>query len=62
MDSIQTETEYEMAMAEAARLWDAMEGSPEIGRLDALVKLIETYEEKAFPIDFPRPVDTSPCR
>jgi len=34
-----------------------LEGSPESDRLDVLVTLIEKYEEKAFPIDFPDPVD-----
>jgi HTH-type transcriptional regulator/antitoxin HigA len=54
---INTKAEYERAMTEVTRLWDALEGSPESDRLDVLVTLIEKYEEKAFPIDFPDPVD-----
>jgi HTH-type transcriptional regulator/antitoxin HigA len=54
---IRTAADYDLAMAEVERLWDATEGSPESDRLDILVTLIEKYEEQKFPIEFPDPID-----
>jgi HTH-type transcriptional regulator/antitoxin HigA len=54
---IRTKADYETAMREVGKLWDAKAGSPESDRLDVLVTLIEKYEETAFPIEFPDPID-----
>lgn len=47
---IQSETDYEAALAEIDRLWGSPFGSPEGAKLDALVTLVEAYEEKYYPI------------
>ena len=50
---IQSEADYEAALAEIDRLWGSPFGSPEGDKLDALVTLVETYEEKHYPIPPP---------
>jgi HTH-type transcriptional regulator/antitoxin HigA len=54
---IRSKADYEAAMVEFARLWDAKEGTPESDRLDVLAILIETYEAAHFSIDVPDPID-----
>lgn len=39
------------------QLWDAAQGSPEADKLDALVTLVEAYEEKHYPIPPPDPIE-----
>lgn len=43
-DALETEADYETALARAEQLMDAAPGSPEEEELDDLVSLIETYE------------------
>jgi len=57
VEPILTEAEYETALAEVARLWGAMGGTPAGDRLDVLATLIEAYEERHYPMDPPRPID-----
>ena len=47
------ETDYEKALAEFTRLWDAKTGTPEGDRLDALATLIVAYEDKHYPMGSP---------
>ena len=47
---IQSEADYEAALAEIDQMWGSPFGSPEGGKLDALVTLVEMYEEKHYPI------------
>lgn len=54
---IKTEAEYDAALAEIERLWDAAEDSAESDRLDVLVTLVEAYEAKSWPIDSPDPIE-----
>ena len=54
---IRTETDYEAALAEVGRLWDAKSGTPTGDRLDVLVTLIEAYEDKHYPMDPPDPIE-----
>ena len=54
---IRTKKDYQVALAEASRLWDAPAKSPEADRLDVLLLLIETYEREHFPILDPDPID-----
>jgi HTH-type transcriptional regulator/antitoxin HigA len=54
---IRTETDYEKALQEIERLWQAEYGSPEGDKLDVLVTLVEAYEEKHHPIPPPDPVE-----
>ncbi|MEO8685637.1 MAG: helix-turn-helix domain-containing protein [Devosia sp.] len=44
------------ALAEIERLWGADPESPEGARLDALVTLVEAYEEKQWPREAPDPI------
>lgn len=54
---IRTEADYEAALGEIDRLWDAPAGSPEGDRLEVLATLVDAYEEKLHPIAPPDPVD-----
>ena len=54
---IKTEEDYDAALSEIERLWDAESGSLESDRLDVLTTLVEAYEEKHHPIDPPDPID-----
>ena len=56
-ETIKTEKDYDLALAEYARLFDVPEGSWELDRLDALSILIKQYEDIHYPIDPPDPVD-----
>ena len=63
---IKTIEDYEEALLEADKLLDAKLNTPKGDMLEVLTTLIEAYEEKNFPIDFPDPVEaieyTMECR
>ena len=40
---IRTEADYDAALAEIGRLWEAKSGTPDGDRLDVLATLIEAY-------------------
>lgn len=54
---IRTEADYEAALEEIERLWDAEYGSPEGDKLDVLATLVEAYEEEHYPILPPDPIE-----
>jgi HTH-type transcriptional regulator/antitoxin HigA len=54
---IHNESEYDAALAEAARLVEAAPGSAEGDRLDVLATLIEAYEARHWAIGAPDPID-----
>lgn len=54
---IRTKKDYQAALAEAERLWDAPAKSVQADRLDVLTLLIEQYERQHFPIADPDPID-----
>ena len=54
---IKSEADYEAALKEVEGLMSAKAGSEEGDRLDVLVTLIEAFERKHYPIDFPDPVE-----
>ncbi len=54
---IRTRKDYQSALAEAERLWDAPAKSAEADRLDVLTLLIEQYERQHTPITDPDPID-----
>lgn len=58
MDSrpIKNETDYRATLQEIEELMSAETGSPEGDRLDVLVTLVEAYERRHYPIDFPDPL------
>jgi HTH-type transcriptional regulator/antitoxin HigA len=54
---IRTESDYEAALKEIDRLWNAQAGTADGDRLDILVTLVEAYEEAHYPILPPDPVE-----
>ncbi len=54
---IRTKKDYQAALAEVERLWDAPTKSIQADRLDVLTLLIEQYERQHFPIADPDPID-----
>ena len=54
---IRDEGGYEHALAEIESIFDAKRNTPEGDRLDALVSLVEDYEQEHYPIPLPDPID-----
>ena len=54
---IETEEEYNNAIARIDELFDAAKGSKEAKELDLLVLLVNQYERENFPIDEPDPIE-----
>jgi HTH-type transcriptional regulator/antitoxin HigA len=54
---IKTEQDYEAALEEVERLFNAAPNSAEGDRLEVLTTLIEAYEERHYPIPLPDPVE-----
>lgn len=54
---IRSEADYEAALAEIDRLWEAAEGTPESDRLDVLATLVEAFEDENYPTDPPDPIE-----
>lgn len=53
---IRTEADYESALSRIDALMDAEPGSAEFDELDVLADLVELYESKHEPMDYPSPV------
>ena len=47
---IRTDKDHRNALAEIEKLWGASTGTPEGDKLDILVTLVETYEERRWPL------------
>ena len=47
---IRTDKDHRSALAEIEKLWGAASGTPEGDKLDILVTLVETYEERRWPL------------
>jgi HTH-type transcriptional regulator/antitoxin HigA len=54
---IKTKADYQTALKEVEKLFDAKPGTPEGDRLDVFTTLIEAYEEKHHPIPPPDPIE-----
>ena len=54
---IRTEADYDAALAEVERLFEAQPNTPEGDRLDLLTVLIEAYETRQYPIAPPDPIE-----
>jgi hypothetical protein len=54
---IKTEADYEVALKEVERLFDANPGTTEADRLEVLTTLIEAYEGKHYAIPLPDPIE-----
>jgi HTH-type transcriptional regulator/antitoxin HigA len=57
---IKSEQDYEHALARVDELMDAEPGTHEGDELEVLATLVESYEDKHFPIKSPDPVDLEP--
>jgi HTH-type transcriptional regulator/antitoxin HigA len=54
---IKTERDYQAALKEITRLWDAAPNSSKGNRLEVLVTLVEAYERKHYKVEPPDPVE-----
>ena len=54
---IKTERDYQKALKEIEKLWDAKPNTPKGDRLEVLVTLVEAYEQKHYKIEPPDPVE-----
>lgn len=53
---IKSQAEYDATMARVEEIFDAKPGTSKGDELELLLLLVESYEEKAFPINLPDPV------
>ncbi len=56
---IKNETDYEAALTRIDELMDVDPGTSEEDELELLVTFVEMYEEKAYPIDLPNPIEAN---
>jgi HTH-type transcriptional regulator/antitoxin HigA len=54
---IRTDADYRAALKEIDNLMMSAPDTPEGEKLDVLVTLVEAYEAKHYPLDFPDPVE-----
>lgn len=54
---IRNKKDYQAALAEVDRLWDAAAKSTAADRLEVLSLLIEQYEREHFPVADPDPIE-----
>ena len=54
---IHTDVEYEAALAEIERLFDAAPNTPEGDRLEVFARVVEAYEEQHYSIPAPEPIE-----
>jgi HTH-type transcriptional regulator/antitoxin HigA len=54
---IRTEADYQSALEEIERLFDAAPGTPESDRLEILTTLVEAYEDEHYSIPLPDPIE-----
>ena len=54
---IKTTADYEAALKEIERLFEAQVGTPQGDRLEVLTTLVEAYEDKHFAIPAPDPIE-----
>ncbi len=54
---IKTTADYEAALKEIERLFEALPGTPQGDRLEVLTTLVEAYEDKHFAIPAPDPIE-----
>lgn len=54
---IKTEADYQAALQEIERLFDAAPDTPEGDRLEVLTTLVEAYEDKHYNIPLPDPIE-----
>lgn len=57
LQPIRNDADYEAALAEIERLFDAPPGTPESDRLEVLTTLVEAYEDRKYDLPMPDPVE-----
>ena len=57
MDAIKTDEDYQAAMREIERLWDAVPNTPGGDELEAWIALVEAYEDEHYPIPPPNLIE-----
>ena len=53
---IKTEAEYKATLARIEAIFDAKPGTAKGDELELLLLLVETYEDRTYPIDLPDPI------
>jgi HTH-type transcriptional regulator/antitoxin HigA len=59
---IKTEEEYQIALEQLDKIFDAAEGSPDSDQADILALLIDEYENVHYPIEAPDPIEAIKIR
>ena len=59
---IKTEEEYQVALEQLDKVFDAAEGSPDSDQADILALLIDEYENIHYPIEAPDPIEAIKIR
>ncbi|MFA6221167.1 MAG: transcriptional regulator [Desulfomonilaceae bacterium] len=54
---IRNEADYKFAISRAKELWNAAEQTAERDELEILLDLIEAYERRNYPMEFPDPIN-----
>jgi len=54
---LKTKKDYSLAMSRLEKIFDAKPSTPEGDELEILGILIEKYESKRYPIEFPDPIE-----
>jgi HTH-type transcriptional regulator/antitoxin HigA len=54
---IKTSSQYQATLARIEEIFDVKLGTAKGDELELLLLLVETYEENAYPIDLPDPID-----
>lgn len=54
---IKTDADYQAALEEIERLFDAAPDTPEGDRLEVLTTLVEAYEDKHYAVPLPDPIE-----
>jgi HTH-type transcriptional regulator/antitoxin HigA len=54
---VRTDADHRAALAKIEKLWGAASGTPEGDKLDVLATLVETYEERRWPLPSRRRFD-----
>ena len=57
MSKIIPDEQYDEALARIEKIMDAKPGTPEMDELETLTALVETYEEKHYPMTNPGPAE-----
>ena len=55
--TLQSDQDYQKALLEVERLWDAPANSPESDIINIITLLIEDYEKRVRPIEAPDPIE-----